>query len=636
MEDDEKIVVPAEELETTDNSAEAQGSVDEKETPKPENEDRITNLENNVQEINERFDQVITEQEKIVTVLDKISDKILSTDVKPIEEKVEEAEKAEKAEPKKANNAKEEPEETPQEDESEDDEVEDNACGSKKKKKLNSEEEATEDAENETEDEEEKCPECGKPLSKCTCESEEEVENSVKSKEDDEDDEESEEEEKVEPADEEEAPEEDPAEEEEDEKKKNNKETKMTKEELQEILNSFKADVVNEILDAKVEEPEVKESAAEETEETNPEIAQNWRQRYNDQVAAAWDFHRLNNIEAGRKLQAINQFNADLKVKNDAGTSPITITSLADFVLPPEMDKEIHGLRTNYTPFLNTLNYQQTNNLQFMYATRVGDINMQNVKFCDDGEDGNLKPVETYGLKRGIAQMEEMAAVTPICDNATKYMAVDILQDVAAGYRNDYDRKLAQLAIVRFQQALNETGNTIEYDPATAVDGLVDFVKATTLVSEGVVNGKFIFNARTKALLLENLLRSGNNDLGARAFTTGDTQTIWGYDYIVVPNDLLPTLGTDETRSFKAMNNQTGVVETVDITSPVFYGDFNEYRGKVNGGLNYTISTDASYEIDGTVYSAFQRDELVIRGYFYRGGYIADPTVIAGLVPASN
>lgn len=606
MEDDEKIVAPAEEevLETLEtNSAEEKGG-DETElnVEEPKDSDRVSVLEDQVKELNERFDDVITEQEKIVTVLDKISDKILATDVTP------------KAEAAAKNAIEESEEETPQEDEStEAPEVIENA---KEDKDSDDEAEKEEKKEDESDEDEDETKKAENAIETESAESEEESE------------------EETEEQSEEPAPEEKPAEEVAEETN-NNKETKMTKEELQEILNSFKADVVNEILDAKVEEPEVKEEAEEEAKEETPEIAQNWRQRYNDQVAAAWDFHRLNNIEAGKKLQAINQYNADLKVKNDAGTAPITITSLADFVLPPEMDREIHGLRTNYSPFLATVNYQQTNNLQFMYATRVGDINMQNVKFCDDGEDGNLKPVETYGLKRGIAQMEEMAAVTPICDNATKYMAVDILQDVAAGYRNDYDRKLAQLAIVRFQQALNETGNTVEYDPASAIDSLVDFVKATTLVSEGVVNGKFIFNARTKALLLENLLRSGNNDLGARAFTTGDTQTIWGYDYIVVPNDLLPTLGTNEVRQFKAMNNQTGVVETVDITSPVFYGDFNEYRGKVNGGLNYTISTDASYEINGTVYSAFQRDELVIRGYFYRGGYIADPTVIAGLVPAS-
>lgn len=554
-----EIVAPKEVLNSADELTDDEAEID---APTPDAESRLDALENQVQEMNGRFDDVVTEQEKIVTVLDKISDKILSTEVPASAEAV--AANSTEEEEIVTNDA--EAEEEPAEDEDGDDA-----------------EEAFE-------------------------------ENS---------------EEQTESAPEEEAAEEEPTE-------NNNKESKMTKEELQEILNSFKADVVNEILDKQVTEPEIKEDAAEEEDET-PEVATNWRQRYNDQVAAAWDFHRLNNIEAGRKLQAINQYNADLKVKNNKGEHPITIKSLADFVLPPEMDTEIHGARTNYTPFLNALNYQQTNNLQFMYATRVGDIDMQNVKFCDDeGKGGNLKPVETYGLKKGIAQMEEMAAVTPICDNATKYMAVDILQDVAAGYRNDYDRKLAQLAIVRFQQAVNETGNTIEYKPETAVDSLVDFVKATTLVSEAVVNGKFVFNARTKALLLEQLLRSGNDALGATAFTTGDTQTIWGYEYVVVPNDLMPTLGTEEKKSFKALNNQSGEQETVEITSPVFYGDFDQYRGKVSGDLNYTVSTEAAYEIDGKVYSAYQRDEMVLRGFFYRGGYIADPTVIAGLKPNAD
>ncbi len=620
MEEDEKIVAPAEEIaeetEAVENAAEeettieepevvnndADEEIDEDDVEEPNYEDRLEALENNIEEFNSRFDTLATEQEKIVTVLEKISDKVLTiqTPVRKEEENAldegefggavkpdeEPAEEAEIEEPK---------EDTPQTDEPTEEPEEGKAV-----------EEATEDGKSENEEKEtEQSDSTDEPT--------------------------------------EEAPDEKPAEKEEKKSRKSKKaskskkENEMTKEELQEILNSFKADVVNEILDAKVEEPEVKEAPAEEKEEkADPEIAQNWRQRYNDQVAAAWDFHRLNNIEAGEKLRRINQYNADLKVKNDAGTAPMTITSLAEFVLPPEMDREIHGLRTNYTPFLNTLNYQQTTALQFMYSTRVGDINMQNVAFCDDGANGNLKPVETYALTRGIAQMEEMAAVTPICDNATKYMAVDILQDVAQGYRNDYDRKLAQLAIIRFQQAVNQTGNTVEYDPATAVDALVDFVKATTLVSEGVVNGKFIFNARTKALILENLLRSGNDGLGQTAFTTGDTNTIWGYDYIVVPNDLLPTLGTNEVRQFKALNNATGVLETVDITSPVFYGDFNEYRGKVNGGLSYTVSTEASYEINGVVYSAYQRNEMVIRGSFYRGGYIADPEVLAGLAPVTS
>lgn len=598
MEDEDKIVTPVENAQETteepvnttvepaekvENAAEEEvrENVEDEMSDKVKDDDRIEALEDGLKELNGRFDELTTEQEKIVSVLEKVSDKVMSTqlpdaeDVKASKNSVAEAEvEAE------ANETESEPE---------------------AKEKVEEQEESTESTETETEEVVEE-----------TEEQEEQPEET--------------------------APEEKPAEEvaEEDNKESINK---MTKEELQEILNSFKADVVNQVLDATVKAPEAEEAEpaeADETKATNGiKIAANWRERYNDQVAAAWDFHRLNNIEAGKKLQAINQYNANEAVKNDAGTSPITITSLADFVLPPEMDREIHGLRTNYTPFLNEVSYTQTNSLQFMWATRVGDINMQNVKLCSDGKDGNLKPVETYGLERGIAQMEELAAVTPICDNATKYMAVDILADVAAGYRNDYDRKLAELAIARMQEALNTTGQTIEYDPETAVDGLVDFVKATTLVSDQIVAGKFVFNARTKALILENLLRSGNGNLGDKAFTTGNTQTIWGYDYVVVPNDLMPTLGTNEVKQFKVMNNQTGVVETVDVTSPVFYGDLNEFRGKVSGGLNYTVSTDATYEINGVVYSAFQRDELVIRGHFYRGGYIPNPEVFSGLVPAS-
>lgn len=610
MEDNEKIVAPEEEIKATEseeveveaetaasdpakeeakveeNSAEIETDDDEDDldTDEPDYEDRIEALEGKMEEFNDRFDYLADEQEKIVTVLEKISDKVLEKPSRPTKQE-------EKNSLESEGKEETEPEEAPQAEESESTSEEDIAV----ENAVETEEEPKEETESEEPDSTTGEPTEEASEEKSAEDSEEEPEKAVNNK----------------------------------------KENEMTKEELQEILNSFKADVVNEILDKKVEEPEVKEAPAEEAKE-EPEVAQNWRQRYNDQVAAAWDYHRLNNIEAGEKLRKINQYNADLKVKNDAGTAPMTITSLAEFVLPPEMDREIHGLRTNYTPFLNAVNYQQTNNLQFMYSTRVGDIDMQNVALCDDGADGNLKPVETYELKRGIAQMEELAAVTPICDNATKYMAVDILQDVAEGYRNDYDRKLAQLAIVRFQQALNETGNTVEYDPATAVDSLVDFVKATTLVSEGVVNGKFVFNARTKALILENLLRSGNDGLGQTAFTTGDTQTIWGYDYIVVPNDLMPTLGSNEVKTFKALNNATGVLESVDITTPVIYGDLDAYRGKVGGGLNYTVSTEASYEINGTVFSAYQRNEMVIRGAFTRGGYLADPTVIAGLAPVTS
>ena len=187
--------------------------------------------------------------------------------------------------------------------------------------------------------------------------------------------------------------------------------------------------------------------------------------------------------------------------------------------------------------------------------------------------------------------MEEMAAVTPICDNATEYLAVDILADVAAGYRNDYDRKLAQLVVIRMQQAVNATGNTVEMEGETSIEKLVEFIKATTKVSDDVVNGKFVFNAKTKAQLVEYLFSAAaGGELGKDVITTGEFPTIFGYPYVVVPNDLMPTLGEGDTKSFKATNNETGNIETSTIYSPVLYGELVECRGKISAGLSLVIS----------------------------------------------
>lgn len=565
----------------------------EETTEETSKEDRIDAIEKVVLTQGEQIADIAEEQEKIVDILEKISDKLNS---EKAEEKIEAAEeKAEnEIEEKVENDISEESSEKETEEESEESEVEE-----KSEEELEEEETTSNDA-SETEEETEETEEDSE-------ESEEETEK-------------------------EDAEQKEPQE---------IKENKMTKEELQEILNSFKAEVVNEILDAKVEEPAVEETEAEEKNE--PAVEKNWRKRYNEQIACAWNAYRLHNIDAAQKLAKINKFNFEdkqNKVKNDDGDAieVMTIETADDFVLPYEVDRMIHGKRTNYSAILNAVDYQTTDRLTFAWATREGDIDMQNVALCDDGEDGNLKPISTYELKKGVAQMEELAAVTPICDNATKYLAVDILSDVAAGYRNDYDRKLAQLVIVRMQQAVNKTGNAVELEGTTSIEKLVEFIKATTKVSDDVVNGTFVFNAKTKAQLVEYLFSAAaEGELGKDTMTTGDFPTIFGYPYIVVPNDLMPTLGEGDTKSFKAMNNETGNVDTVTINSPVFYGDLDEFRGKVSGGLKYDVSAEAAYEIaDGTVRSAWQRNELVLRGSFLRGGYIANQAAFAGLTPASN
>ena len=580
------------------------------ETPKEQSpEDRIDAIEKVVLTQGEQIADIAEEQEKIVDILEKISDKLNS---EKAEEKIEAAEETieNEIEEKVENDISEESSE--KETEGEEPEVVENI-----KVKEDGSNEPTVEGDDVT----------LKPADEETKEAveetqTEEVENSIT--------EDSESEESEEETEKEDAEQKEPQE---------IKENKMTKEELQEILNSFKAEVVNEILDAKVEEPAVEETEAEEKNE--PEVEKNWRKRYNEQIACAWNAYRLHNIDAAQKLAKINKFNFEEKknkVENGSNIEVMTIETADDFVLPYEVDNMIHGKRTNYSAILNAVEYQTTDRLTFAWATREGDIDMQNVALCDDGEDGNLKPISTYELKKGVAQMEELAAVTPICDNATKYLAVDILSDVAAGYRNDYDRKLAQLVIVRMQQAVNKTGNSVELEGTTSIEKLVEFIKATTKVSDAVVNGTFVFNAKTKAQLVEYLFSAAaEGELGKDTMTTGEFPTIFGYPYIVVPNDLMPTLGEGDTKSFKAMNNETGNIDTVTINSPVFYGDLDEFRGKVSGGLKYDVSAEAAYEVaDGSVHSAWQRNELILRGSFLRGGYIANQGAFAGLTPASN
>ena len=583
------------------------------ETPEEQSdEDRVDALEKVVLAQGEQIADIAEEQEKIVDILEKISDKLNSEKVEPVaEEPIEENSLEEQVE----NDISEESSE--KESEGEEPEVVENI----EVNEINEDGsvEATVEGEEVTlEPADEETKEAVEELK--ADEAEEKVENSITEESEVEDSEEETEEETAEQ-----------------EESQEIKENKMTQEEI----NALKEQIKNEILDEQVKAPEV-----EETEEAveEPEVEKNWRKRYNDQIAAAWNAYRLHSIDAAQKLAKINRYNFEDKqakmVKNDDGDAieVMTIETADDFVLPYEVDRMIHGKRTNYSPLLNAVEYQTTDRLTFAYATRIGDIDMQNVALCDDGEDGNLKPISTYELKKGVAQMEEMAAVTPICDNATKYLAVDILADVAAGYRNDYDRKLAQLVVIRMQQAVNATGNTVEMEGETSIEKLVEFIKATTKVSDDVVNGKFVFNAKTKAALVEYLFSAAaGGELGKDVITTGEFPTIFGYPYVVVPNDLMPTLGEGDTKSFKATNNETGNLETVTISSPVFYGDLDEFRGKVSGGLKYDVSAEAAYEIgDGTVRSAWQRNELVLRGSFLRGGYIANQAAFAGLTPASN
>lgn len=359
--------------------------------------------------------------------------------------------------------------------------------------------------------------------------------------------------------------------------------------------------------------------------EENSVASLDWKERYNKQVNAAYEAFRLNSIDARKTLNEINEVN--FNALKDAGivTNSMTIESMGNFVIPPEMYKEMVGKRTDYTALINATNWRETRSLEFAWLKRNGDIDMQNVAMCDDGENGNLKPISEYTATPVTSKLEEMAAVTVVCNAATRFFAIDLLADVAAGYRNDYDRKRAQLVIARLEQAVAESGYSVDYAPETDTEAMIAWLKAIEEVSDSGINGILIFNGKTFAQLKAHALEAGVNGPLSHIFTDGEQPQIFGTPYIVVPNDLLPTIESDDEVAFTVDG------ETVEITHSVFYADLSEFVGYTSGGLQYDISADASYEVNGTVKSAYQRNELVLRGSFFRGGAVKDTSRVAGI-----
>lgn len=357
--------------------------------------------------------------------------------------------------------------------------------------------------------------------------------------------------------------------------------------------------------------------------------------RHEVQINSAMDFllSKGLNAEAGHKLNEINKYHlealkADGKVKN-----AVTISDFGNFVVSPELLTDIQGFRSNYQGILSKFTFRDTLSLTMGWLTRNGDINMQEVEFCDDGEDGNLKPITEYGATFKQSQLKEVAGVTPVCDAATRFLAVDMLGDIATGYRTDFDRKKAQLLIARLQQAVNESGNEVKYNTGTGggganVNALLSFFNAGAEMQEDVMGGLFLLSQASYWELKGRQAQAGiNSDSGFNIFLkdTDGTELMFGAPYVIVPNDLLPKLGSNQTRTFQV----DGV--NVVITEAVFYVDPNTFTGRTSGGLKYDLSTEAAYEENGTVKSAYQRNELVLRGSFFRGGAVLDINKVVGM-----
>ena len=402
-----------------------------------------------------------------------------------------------------------------------------------------------------------------------------------------------------------------------DEKVENKKEETMDKEQIQNaVAEALKGYFAN---DAKA--PEFKKD------ENSVSYAEmDWKERYNKQVNSAYEAFRNGSIAARQTLNEINEANFNALKEAKIVKNSMTIASMGNFVIAPEMYNEIVGQRTDYSAIINATEWKETDSLEFAWLKRNGDIDMKNVAMCDDSKNGNLKPISEYSAEPVTSKLEEMAAVTVVCNAATRFFAVDLLSDVAAGYRNDYDRKRAQLVIARLEQAVEESGQSVNYAPTTDTEAMVAWLESIAEISDTTVNGTLLFNNKTFAKLKAHALEAGSNGPLSSIFIDGEIPRIFGMPYIVLPNDLLPTIEEGEKVTFKVEGKD------VEIKHAVFYADLGQFTGRTSGGLQYDISADASYEVSGTVRSAYQRNELVLRGSFFRGGAIKDTSRVAGIL----
>lgn len=359
-----------------------------------------------------------------------------------------------------------------------------------------------------------------------------------------------------------------------------------------------------------------------------------WESRTVNQIEAA---RRVLNtkgadVEAAKTLSTINEVNLDLLKGEGLVKNHMTIGDLGNYVISPEQLSEIQGFRSDFSDFVNMFSFRETLSTQTQWLKRSGDISMTAVDYDDSAitASGYLKPVSTYSATLETMTLEELAAVTPVANSATQFLAADILADVNAGYRTDYQRKLSQLIIARLEQAIEANGNSEAYTTTSDTNAVKDFANVVAAVAEQVGDGVMIMNHKSYWQMVSRATGAGISGPLAGLVTDGNQATIFGKKVILVPNELLPTLNTAETKSFTV----NGV--SVTVNHAVYYVNPTNWVGRVSGGLRYDLSTDAAYESGGTVYSAFQRNQLVLRGSFFRGGEVADQDLVSALHSAGN
>jgi hypothetical protein len=356
-----------------------------------------------------------------------------------------------------------------------------------------------------------------------------------------------------------------------------------------------------------------------------------WRERTATQIQSLYAGLK-GDRGAQEKAFEINSLHLEQLKKAGLAANALTLTDIGNFVIPPEMITEIKGHVSNYRPLLEKFNFQETMSLDTAWIERTGEIQMSDVEMEEDGANGDLKPISEPTYDTHTSRLKEFAAVTPVDASAIRFSAADIVGDISRMYKTAYDRALAQSVIGRLEKALESNGNSVTYNFSTAnggnVGALVSLIGAWAEVAENVPTGFYLMTMSTYLHLFEMSLRAGINSPLATIFTQGPDgiPRFVGLPYLVVPGDLLPNINTAGTKTW------TFEGTSVTVNHAIIFADPANFMGRVSGGLNFQVSTEAAYEQSGTVRSAFQRDKVLFRGYGYRKSALTLTSDVAGVL----
>jgi hypothetical protein len=190
-----------------------------------------------------------------------------------------------------------------------------------------------------------------------------------------------------------------------------------------------------------------------------------------------------------------------------------------------------------------------------------------------------------------------------------------------------------------------DANGSLVYPSSVQKDQASKVLQLFTDLADSVMGGVYIMNAKTAAKLIMDF------NLGATGIlSSGGTVAINAYDrlgvalggsVLVVPNSVLPTLGTSETVTVPRTTEGGG---TVVVDHAIFYVEASNWYGVTNGALQFDVDSFGSYETVVTknvtggqtvqvveTHSAKQRGETVLFGEMYRGGGILDFRQVGGV-----